>query len=83
MAPNREYDLCCGGGGGLDVFENQAFTEKTGKAKVNQIKETGATVLGTSCEDCHRQLGFLNERYHLGVRVEFLTNMAADSLSPE
>ncbi len=80
MTPNKEYNLCCGGGGGLVALENEEFREKTGKAKVDQIKQTGATILATGCENCHTQLGFLNERYHLGVKVEFLSNMVANSL---
>ena len=80
MTPNREYNWCCGGGGGLVALENEEFREKTGKAKVKQIKETGATIVATGCENCHTQLNFLNEKYHMGVKVEFLTNMVANSL---
>jgi len=80
MTPNREHNLCCGGGGGLVALENEEFREKTGKAKVNQIKETGATIVATGCENCHTQLGFLNEKYHVGAKVEFLTNMVSNSL---
>lgn len=83
MTPSREYNLCCGGGGGLVALENEEFREKTGKAKVNQIKKTGAPILATGCENCHTQLGFLNERYHLGVKVEFLSNIVANSLVPK
>jgi len=80
MTPNREHNLCCGGGGGLVALENEEFREKTGKAKVNQIKETGATIVATGCENCHTQLGFLNEKHHVGAKVEFLTNMVSNSL---
>jgi Fe-S oxidoreductase len=80
MTPNREYNLCCGGGGGLVALENEEFRQETGKAKVNQIKETGATIVATGCENCHTQLKFLNEKYQTGVKVEFLTNMVANSL---
>jgi len=80
MTPNREYNLCCGGGGGLVALENEEFREETGKAKVNQIKETGATIVATGCENCHTQLKFLNERYKMGIEVEFLTNLVANSL---
>jgi Fe-S oxidoreductase len=80
MSPNREYNLCCGGGGGLVALENETFREETGKAKVNQIKETGAAIVATGCENCHTQLNFLKERYEMGVKVEFLTNMVANSL---
>jgi len=80
MSPNREYNLCCGGGGGLVALENEDFREETGKSKVNQIKETGAAILATGCENCNTQLKFLGERYHLGIEVEFLTNLVANSL---
>jgi Fe-S oxidoreductase len=81
MSPTREYSLCCGGGGGLVALDNEEFREETGKAKVNQIQATGATIVATCCENCHTQLNFLKERYHMGVKMEFLTNMVADSLS--
>ncbi|MCJ7547072.1 MAG: (Fe-S)-binding protein [Deltaproteobacteria bacterium] len=81
MTPTREYNLCCGGGGGLVALDNEEFREETGKAKVNQITETGATIVATCCENCHTQLNFLRERYHMGVKMEFLTNMVANSLS--
>jgi len=80
MNPNREYNLCCGGGGGLVALENEPFREETGKAKVNQIKETGAAIVATGCENCHTQLNFLNDKYGMKVKVEFLTNLVANSL---
>jgi Fe-S oxidoreductase len=80
MNPNREYCLCCGGGGGLVALENEPFREETGKAKVKQIKETGAAIVATGCENCHTQLNFLNDKYGMQVKVEFLTNLVANSL---
>lgn len=80
MTPNKEHNLCCGGGGGLVALENEAFRKETGKAKVNQIKETEAAIVATGCENCHTQLKFLNDTYKMGVKVEFLTNMVANAL---
>jgi Fe-S oxidoreductase len=80
MTPNREYNWCCGGGGGLVALENEDFRERTGKIKVDQIKATKASIVSTGCENCHTQLRFLGEKYNLGVKVEFLTNMVANSL---
>ena len=80
MTPNREYNWCCGGGGGLVALENEDFREKTGKIKVDQIKSTGASIVSTGCENCHTQLKFLSDRYKTGVKVEFLTNLVANSL---
>jgi Fe-S oxidoreductase len=80
MYPNRAYNWCCGGGGGLVALDNEDFREKTGKVKVDQIKETGAAIVATGCENCHTQLNFLNDKYGMQVKVEFLTNMVANSL---
>jgi Fe-S oxidoreductase len=82
MTPNREDNWCCGGGGGLVALDDETaeFREKTGKTKVNQIRETGASIVATACENCHTQLKFLSDRYDLGVKVEFLTNLVANSL---
>lgn len=80
MFPNREYNWCCGGGGGLVALDNEEFREETGKVKVNQIRDTKATIVATGCENCHTQLTFLTEKYKLGVKVEFLTGMVAKSL---
>jgi Fe-S oxidoreductase len=82
MTPNREYNWCCGGGGGLVALadETEDFRAKTGKTKADQIRETGASIVATSCENCHTQLKFLSERNNLGVKVEFLTNLVANAL---
>jgi Fe-S oxidoreductase len=80
MNPDREYSLCCGGGGGLVALENEPFREATGKAKVHQIKETEAALVTTGCENCHTQLNFLKDKYQMQVKVEFLTNLVANSL---
>jgi Fe-S oxidoreductase len=80
MTPNREYNWCCGGGGGLVALDNEDFREKTGKVKVDQIKATGAEIVATGCENCHTQLKFLADRYKMGVKVEFLTSLVANSL---
>jgi Fe-S oxidoreductase len=80
MTPNREYNWCCGGGGGLVALENEDFRERTGKIKVEQIKATGASMVSTGCENCQTQLKFLSDRYKTGVKVEFMTNLVANSL---
>ena len=48
--------------------------------RAEEIKETGAAIVATGCENCHTQLRFLNEKFQTGVKVEFLTNMVANSL---
>jgi Fe-S oxidoreductase len=82
MTPEPKYNWCCGGGGGLVALgeETLDFRMKSARIKVDQVKETGAAVLATACENCHTQLSNLNDHYKMGVEVEFLTSLVADAL---
>lgn len=76
------YNWCCGGGGGLVALGDETldFRMKSARVKAEQIKATGAVVLATACENCHAQLGDLNNHYKLDVEVRFLSSMVADAL---
>jgi len=82
MAPDPKYNWCCGGGGGLVALGEDTldFRMKSSKVKVDQYKATGAKILATACENCHTQLGNLNEHYKTGLNVQFLSSMVADAL---
>jgi len=82
MTPDPRYNWCCGGGGGLVALGEDTldFRMKSSTVKVDQIKETGASILATACENCHTQLSNLNDHYKLGVDVHFLSSMVADAL---
>jgi Fe-S oxidoreductase len=82
MTPDPRYNWCCGGGGGLVALgeETLDFRMKSSKVKAEQVKETGASILATACENCHTQLDNLNEHYRLGVDVQFLSSLVADAL---
>ncbi len=82
MTPDPKYNWCCGGGGGLVALgeETLDFRMKSSRIKADQVKDTGATILATACENCHTQLSNLNDHYKLNVQVEFLSSMVADAL---
>ncbi|MCJ7593734.1 MAG: (Fe-S)-binding protein [Desulfobacterales bacterium] len=82
MAPDVRYNWCCGGGGGLVALgeDNLDFRMKSAKVKADQVKQTGAAILATACENCHSQLKDLNNHYKMGVQVQFLSSMMADAL---
>jgi Fe-S oxidoreductase len=84
MTPDVRYNWCCGGGGGLVALgeDNLDFRMKSAKVKVDQVKQTGAGILATACENCHSQLSDLNKHYNMGVEVRFLSSMIADALIP-
>ena len=85
MTSDVRYNYCCGGGGGLVALgeETLDFRMKSSKVKAEQVKETGATILATACENCHTQLDNLNDHYNMGVDVKFLSSMVADALIQE
>ncbi|MDP8257456.1 MAG: (Fe-S)-binding protein [Candidatus Alcyoniella australis] len=80
MQPNRAANWCCGGGGGLVAMGEKDFRMKSAKVKADQVRDTGAKVLATACENCHTQLSDLNEHYQLDVKVEYLSNLVAEAL---
>ena len=82
MTPEPKYNWCCGGGGGLVALgeETLDFRMKSSRVKADQVKDTGATILATACENCHTQLSNLNDHYKMEMQVEFLSSMVADAL---
>ncbi len=81
LIPNRKYNWCCGGGGGLIAIGEKDFRMKSAKIKAEQVKATNANILATACENCHTQLSELNEHYNLGMNVQFLSSLVADALT--
>jgi Fe-S oxidoreductase len=83
MTEDARYSWCCGGGGGLVALgdETHDFRMKSARVKADQVRETGAAILATACENCHSQLGDLNDHYEMGVEVRFLSSMVADALA--
>jgi Fe-S oxidoreductase len=84
MTEDPAYNWCCGGGGGLVALgeETLDFRMKSTRVKAEQIQAANAAILATACENCHTQLGDLNDHYELGVEVRFLSSMVADALVP-
>ncbi len=71
MSPNRDYNHCCGGGGGYIPMgpEFKARRMASGRVKADQIKATGAKIVITPCHNCYDQINDLNKQYNLGVKV--------------
>jgi len=71
MAVNREYNHCCGGGGGYIPMGSEFKPRRmaSGKVKAEQIRETGAEMVVVPCHNCFDQLKDLNKEYDLGVEV--------------
>jgi Fe-S oxidoreductase len=81
MAPNRQDNYCCGGGGGqLSMSEYRDRRVDAGRIKADQIRRTGAGIVATPCHNCIDQLTELNQVYKLGVQIKTVAEIVADAL---
>ena len=71
MTPNREENICCGGGGGtVSIDELRAYrTGVSGKAKAEQIRATGAKYCVAPCANCKKQLKELVEDQNVDCQI--------------
>ena len=71
MTPSGTENWCCGGGGGLAAMDDIREFRMTvsGKKKMEQIRDTGATFVATACANCKRQITQLMEYHEMDVRV--------------
>jgi Fe-S oxidoreductase len=77
----RLQSFCCGGGAGLvAVAEWSEARIKAGKPKADQIRQTGAKIVVTSCDNCRHQITELSEHYNLGIKVTSLTELTVQAL---
>jgi len=85
MYPNRAENFCCtGGGGAMSMSEYTPRRLKSAKIKANQLEETGAKIVVTSCHNCVDGLTDLIKHYDLGMEVTQLVNLVANALvAPE
>ncbi len=73
MAPNREHNYCCGGGGGFNgigIFRPQR--NKALITKRDQILNTGAKLVIAPCHNCWDAIRDLEEEYKIGIEWSFL-----------
>jgi heterodisulfide reductase subunit D len=55
MVDNRQYALCCGGGGDVAMC-NQELVETVARRRLHQALDTEAQVLLSACQQCKRTL---------------------------
>jgi Fe-S oxidoreductase/CheY-like chemotaxis protein len=84
MYPNRAENYCCtGGGGAMSMSEYTSRRLKSGIVKANQLKETGASMVVTSCHNCVDGLTDVIRHYKLDMKVTQLVNLVANALVVE
>lgn len=71
MTPNRQDNICCGGGGGtVSMDELRPYrTTVGGRAKAEQIRATGAKYCVAPCANCKKQLRELMEDQGIDCQI--------------
>jgi Fe-S oxidoreductase len=85
MTPNGRDNYCCGGGGGsVSIDEIRPFrTLVGGKAKAEQIRRTGATIVVAPCANCKKQLREVCDDHGLcHVKVVGLHDLVLKAIEP-
>ena len=79
MAHNRENCLCCGGGGNLEMIDNQLSGE-IAKAKIDEVTATGAKTVITACQQCVRTMNTHVRRNKLPLEVLDIVQLVQKAL---
>ncbi len=73
MAPCKEYNYCCGGGGGFNgIGKYRPQRNVALRKKMDQIIATGAKLVVAPCHNCWDAIRDLEEEYRIGIRWSFL-----------
>ena len=64
----RENSFCCGAGGGVKIGYPEWSVEISNE-RLNEAKETGASVIVSTCPFCRTNLSDANEKYNMNLEV--------------
>jgi heterodisulfide reductase subunit D len=79
MPHNREYALCCGGGGDVEMIDEE-LSAKIAHHRIEEAVSTGADLVVTACQQCVRSLSSAAKSSKSGIRVEDITSLVARQL---
>lgn len=79
LADNRENCLCCGGGGNLEMIDQQLNAE-IARRKVEQVLATGASAVVSGCQQCLRTMATHARRNKLPLKVMDVAQLVRASL---
>ncbi len=73
MAPRKDNNFCCGGGGGLNGIGRYRKQRNAALlVKRDQILATGAKLVISPCHNCWDAIRDMEEEYHMGIKWSFL-----------
>lgn len=79
MAHNKEYALCCGGGGNLQSVDPENAA-KIAALRAEEIQATGATIVVSACQQCEQMLTAAIQKANLPIRVLDISQLILEAL---
>ncbi len=80
LGHNREDSLCCGGGGNLQSADPE-LASRIAELRAQEIRESGATIVVSSCQQCEQMLSAAVRRAGLAVRVMDISELLLEAMS--
>ncbi|RJR27277.1 MAG: (Fe-S)-binding protein [Desulfobacteraceae bacterium] len=79
LASNRQLSTCCGGGGNVEMV-NPELSAKVASMKLEQIAQTGADMVVSSCQQCLRTIATRAKRQKTDLVVKDLTELVVEAM---
>jgi len=79
LAHNRQLSMCCGGGGNVEMV-NPELSAKVAQMKLDEIADTGADMVVSSCQQCLRTIATRARRQKINLVVKDLTELVAEAM---
>ncbi len=76
MEHNREYSLCCGGGGDVEMADKN-LTAAVAQRRVEEAAATEAQVILSACQQCERTLAGAARKARIRVRAMDIADLIA------
>ncbi len=77
---NRQMSICCGGGGNLEMVDPDLSGE-VAQMKIEEIKNTGADMVVSSCQQCLRTISTRARRQKIDLVVKDITDLVAEAMA--
>lgn len=80
MDHHREEAICCGGGGNLQSVDPE-LAARIAELRVAEVKETGASIVVSACQQCEQMLAAAVRQAGLPVRVMDISELLLEAVS--
>jgi heterodisulfide reductase subunit D len=79
LPTNREFAICCGGGGNLEMTDPE-LSGAIAQMKLDAVRDIGAEMVVTACQQCVRTMATRARRQKIELAVKDLTEVVLESI---